>query len=195
MVEAILAGLMISLGGTIYLACSNQIVGAILFSIGLLTILQFQWRLFTGKAGLLATKDISFSRLLQILLGNGIGCLTMGLVFRFTEWGQNRIAQRAAEIVFTRTDTNNVFDNFILGILCGILMYIAVQAYTTKPFVTVMCVSAFILAGFNHCVADMFYYALGTPLNSILQACIAFVATVCGNLLGCNIIPLIDSKD
>lgn len=193
MIRSILAGIMISLGGIIYLSCPNQIVGAILFSIGLLTILHFQWRLFTGKAGLLATKDISFSRLMQVLLGNGISCIVLGLSLRFTNWGRT-IVQAAAAIVEKRID-NNILENFILGVFCGILMYIAVTSYSTKPFVTVMCVAAFILAGFNHCIADMFYYTLGTPLQLIPQMLVALAATICGNVCGCNIIPLLDYKD
>ena len=53
MIQSILAGLMIALAAGINLAVGGPL-GALLFSIGLLTILHFQFYLFTGKAGLLA---------------------------------------------------------------------------------------------------------------------------------------------
>jgi formate/nitrite transporter FocA (FNT family) len=82
------------------------------------------------------------------------------------------------------------FENIILGIFCGLLMYIAVTAYETKPWVTVMCVSAFILSGFNHCVADMFYCFIASPHINIGLAAIMILCTTVGNVIGCNIIPL-----
>jgi len=42
-----LAGLMIGVGGTVYLSVSNPIIGSLLFAVGLFTILVFQMQLFT----------------------------------------------------------------------------------------------------------------------------------------------------
>lgn len=53
MMVSILAGMLITLGAILYLTIGN-VVGAIMFSLGLLTILYFKLELFTGKAGLLA---------------------------------------------------------------------------------------------------------------------------------------------
>jgi formate/nitrite transporter FocA (FNT family) len=65
-------------------------------------------------------------------------------------------------------------------------MYIAVAHYETKPWMTVMCVAAFILSGTNHCVADMFYLTLGEFSHEALTA--LFWTTV-GNIIGTNLIP------
>ena len=59
MIKAILAGFMIAMGAGLYLTVGGP-VGAFLFSVGLLTILKFGFYLFTGKAGLLATKEIKW---------------------------------------------------------------------------------------------------------------------------------------
>ena len=53
MIRSILAGLTIALAAGIYLVVGGPL-GAFMFSLGLLTILHFQFYLFTGKAGLLA---------------------------------------------------------------------------------------------------------------------------------------------
>ena len=50
-VSAIIAGMLIGMGGTVYLSQSNAVIGSFLFSIGLYTILVFQLHLYTGKIG------------------------------------------------------------------------------------------------------------------------------------------------
>lgn len=187
MIKSILAGMMIGIGGTVYLNCPDKIAGAILFSVGLLTILFYKWNLFTGKAGLLATKGIKPLKLLSVWGGNAIGCAITGMLIRLCD---TKIATAANNIITVRT-TNPFIVNIVLGIFCGMLMYIAVTSYPTKPFVTVMCVATFILAGFNHCVADMFYCAAGATLETILPMTGAVLATTCGNVIGCNLIPLL----
>ena len=50
-VKAVLSGFMIGIGGTVYLSCSNKIVGAFLFTIGLITICEFGFNLYKiGRA-------------------------------------------------------------------------------------------------------------------------------------------------
>ena len=46
--SAILAGMLIGMGGTVFLSQSNPVVGSFLFAIGLFTIVVFQLHLFTG---------------------------------------------------------------------------------------------------------------------------------------------------
>ena len=70
--NSILAGIMIAVAATTYLSVGG-IVGACLFSLGLMTILVFKWDLFTGKAGLLATGEIKIGKLIKIWFGNLVG--------------------------------------------------------------------------------------------------------------------------
>ena len=71
------------------------------------------------------------------------------------------------------------FNNmFVLGIGCGMLMQIGVTAYKKNyPFLTAMCVMAFILAGYKHCIA----YAY----NSL--DVMSFALIVLGNIIGAKI--------
>jgi hypothetical protein len=55
---AILAGFLIGMGAIINLSVGG-IYGALLFAFGLMTIVSFKYNLFTGKAGLLVTKEIT----------------------------------------------------------------------------------------------------------------------------------------
>jgi formate/nitrite transporter FocA (FNT family) len=180
------------MGGIIFLESPNTIVGALLFCIGSLTILHFIWNLFTGKAGLLAKKEIKPLDLLLVWCGNAIGCFTCGLLIRLAKPDFADGATLAA-IINTRC-TNEIYENLILGVFCGVLMYIAVASYSTTPFLAVLYVATFILSGFNHCVADMFYFAAGATIDTILPMTIAIITTSVGNLFGCNLIPLLDRR-
>lgn len=182
---SILAGILIALGGVAYLKIGG-VVGAVLFSIGLLTILHFKCELFTGKAGLLASRAIHPIKLGGIYCGNMIGCALMAGLLSLTALSQS-IGDPAAAITLIR-QTNLWYENIIFGVLCGIFMYIAVAHYETKPWVTVMCVAGFILSGTNHCVADMFYLFMGgfSWLGLLALGC-----TTVGNIIGCNLIPLL----
>ena len=123
---SIVAGMMIAIGGVIYLTLSG-LEGALLFSMGLLTILVLKMELFTGKAGLLATNEIKPGKLLEIWVGNFLGtfCLALGLIG--TPKGVE-LANKASEIVAIRL-ANGPFTNFIYGIICGMLMYMAVKTW------------------------------------------------------------------
>ena len=46
-VRGVLAGLMISIGGYVYLGCENRVVGAVFFTVGLITITLFGFDLYT----------------------------------------------------------------------------------------------------------------------------------------------------
>ena len=54
-VNSISAGILIAIGGSVYLACDNKYAGAALFSVALLCICYLGYYLFTGKIGYLAT--------------------------------------------------------------------------------------------------------------------------------------------
>ena len=63
------------------------------------------------------------------------------------------------------------------GIGCGMLMSLA--TYKESPlWMCLLCVPAFILAGFNHCIADAYYAMAGVNIG------ISFVGTVIGNIIG-----------
>ena len=64
-------------------------------------------------------------------------------------------------------------------------MYIAVKSFKDMPYLTIMCVAAFILLGANHCVADMVYMFLsGVNWNGL----VSILFTTLGNIIGCNLI-------
>lgn len=180
--RAILAGLMISFGGIIYLSVGG-VLGAALFSVGLLSILHLNLDLFTGKAGRLVTGDISVQSLSTILLGNLCGTFFMGFLCR----NSLHISDAAYEIVVKRNNLE-ILEAIFLGVCCGMLMYIATS--NASIVLTIFCVTTFISCGFTHCIADSFYYALASEFSHPAP----FIFTILGNIIGCNAIPLMLNK-
>jgi formate/nitrite transporter FocA (FNT family) len=185
---SILAGFLIAMGGIINLTLGG-IPGALFFSLGLLTIVTFKYELFTGKAGLLTTGEIKSWKLFTIWLGNFIGTAACALMVSMTPSAET-LTTKAAAIVALRSGQPAIV-NLLLGIYCGMLMYIAVTGfkYSQNYLFIIMPVAFFILCGFNHCVADMFYTSLGaTEWKHYLH----LIPTTIGNIIGFNLIPLAD---
>lgn len=184
MIQSILAGIMIALAAGIYLVVGGPL-GAFLFAFGLLTILHFQFYLFTGKAGLLIQNKITPIELAEIYYGNLVGCGAGSIVLLGSGV---QIAEPAAAIIATRI-SNSWFENIFLGIICGILMYIAVEHYISAPHMTMICVATFILFGANHCIADMVYMFLAADTETFVPMTTAIFQTTIGNLIGASLIP------
>ena len=77
--KSIIAGMAIALGCCLYLLAPNPIIGAILFSCGLLCVRIYDLNLFTGKIQYMTTNKYDFSYYLIVLLGNlvGVGVIAM----------------------------------------------------------------------------------------------------------------------
>ena len=186
--SAVLAGIMISFGGGVYLSCESKLAGAILFSLGLTVILLNGMLLFTGKtAYLFENKPSYIPYLLTIWLGNILGCMLMGLL---ASTAKPALGETAVTVCETKLGQSPL-QTLILGALCGVLVYIAVDFFKSdddnkafpKYLMVFTCIPAFILCGFEHSVADMFYFAAGGRLYSV-QGIVYILLVSAGNLVG-----------
>lgn len=156
--KSFLSGLMISIGGVVYLSCSNKVVGAVLFAVGLFTICVFGFNLFTGKIGYIIDNKNKPDCLI-IWLGNFLGCVVFGLLCRIANSQLNEVAFTAMSLKAEQA----FYQTFIRAFFCGVLMFIAVDNFKNnkdsfgKYIGIFFCVPAFILCGFEHSVADMVY--------------------------------------
>ena len=191
--SSILAGIAISLG-----AIANLVVGPplgpFLFAVGLFMVIALKLDLFTGRAGLLATKEFKPLNLLVVWVGNFIGCFMSGVIvlFTFPEATMEKVVSGATKIMTMRLNSP-WYTLVVLGIMCGILMYMAVQGsaraeMSYKPFVAMLPVVVFIFSGYAHCVAGMFYYSAA---QMYAQAALPVLFVTIGNVIGCNIPPLL----
>lgn len=173
--KSIVAGICISLGGMAKLLVGG-IFGSILFSFGLISVFSFEANLFTGKAG--HVQEFGWKNLGIVWLGNLIGCSIMA----FFGW--------AACLNYT---TIQLMSNGILfkSLLCGIVMYLTVDGYknTKNIFCILLGIPLFIMCGFAHSVAYMFYlFAVG---DFTIESIMLLFGVSIGNFIGCNIIPFI----
>lgn len=197
--KAILSGILIGIGGTVYLAVENKYLGGFLFSLGLFTILRYSFALYTGKVGYIPERKPIYLREVGItLLGNAVGTGITALLIRLSRTG---ILVHENALNAMQTKMNDGFlSRLILGFFCGLLMFIAVDngnrckeenRDTSFIFGTVLPVMVFIFCGFNHSVADCFYFfaAVDSP-EMIFSGIIYLLTVVIGNALGGILIPL-----
>ena len=180
--SAILAGLCISIG------CGG-IGGAVLFAFGLLAVVHYKLKLYTGTAGFIRAKG-DWSMLLFVLLGNIIGC---GLTALAVTYAQPDILPPDLAIVQSRL-AKGPFACFLLAIGCGFIMTTAVQFGREGKFLPLLFgVPVFILCGFAHSIADAFYF-LAVPELYSPQLLIVYIAEVLGNFAGCNLYRWVIAK-
>ena len=189
-ISGIAAGILISIGGTIYLSCDIKYVGAILFSVALLCICLKGYSLFTGKIGFIPEKHDkeAFSVLLLGLLGNAIATVICGFIIRAA---LPAVGDNALTICTTKLE-QPVLSALVRAIFCGILMYLAVSIYRdhNKNIVgIVFCIPVFILCGFEHSIADMFYFAASGIVS--VKAFLYLWVIIAGNAIGGLLLPFI----
>jgi formate/nitrite transporter FocA (FNT family) len=203
-VYAVLAGICIGLGGTVFLRLKDaftggNVVGALLFTIGLFTICTRGYNLFTGKACyLFDNKPDYLLTLLVIWVGNLLGCCILAYVERATGicGAESGINITAAGMVDSKMSAG-YGSLFLLGCICNVFIYIAVNGYAKNPhelgkyLSLFLGVSIFILCGTEHSVADMYYWAVsGTLAAQPGASLLRLVVISLGNVVGGVTFPL-----
>lgn len=191
LMKGILAGIAICIGGVIYLTLENHMVGAMLFSIGLFTIYTFELDLFTGKICFIPNKELKFLKTVGIVyVGNFIGTFSIGYILRFTKL--SKLVDHTATMVDGKL-ADTLFSSFIMAIFCGMLMSIAVIGFKIirdgvgRYLALILPIMVFILSGFEHSIADMFYISLANAWG--MRAFIFLLVVSVGNLIGGMILP------
>lgn len=202
LIKGILAGIAISLGGWLCLRANavmdNNFVGSFIFAAGLILIVNFEFYLYTGKiCYLFDNKDKkNWLHLLCGLIGNAIGCLMMGILMRVSFGESLDTLFGNVEAMISSKINTAWYINAIKSFFCGMLVYLAVEGFKKiennfgKYVVLVLCIGGFVFAGFEHCVANMFYYALGSSYN--LTTLIVLLICILFNSLGGLFIPVLN---
>lgn len=207
LIKSILAGIMVSFGGFISLRTNiiseSNVLGAFLFTFGLIVICNFDYNLFTGKICYILdnnSKNVQnkIMDIIIILFGNMIGALLFSFVLKLSI-PDNQINNLL--ITSLKETVNNKlnykwYQMIGLGFFCGILINIAVEGFKkiSNPFgkyvVLVLSVVGFILCGFEHSIANMFYYFFSDNY-SVTSFC-SLLLCVIGNTIGGLFIPLLN---
>lgn len=190
---AIMAGVFIAMGGVVFLSLNNKIVGAFMFSLGLFAVCTLKYNLFTGKVGYLFCNDVKtyLPWCLMVWVGNLVGSIIVAELVRLTRVAPG-IIEKSTKLVQVKAD-DTLISLFVLGIFCNIMVVHAVDQYLNNPHEIgkylgiIMSIMVFILCGFEHCIADMFYIQMARMWNS--QTIIALIVITLGNVVGGILIP------
>ena len=198
--NALYSGLFIGIAGTVFLATPNKTAGAIFFAFALLSIICYGFKLFTGAVGYLAVQEKKefFPYLLSLVviwLGNLGGCFFVGCMIRASRvfpLFEKRVISLCADKM-----ADSFTSLLILAFFCGILMYVGVETFRkeklpgfVRGIMVFLCVIVFILSGFEHSIAGMYYFAVAGEWN--LAALKAVGIMTLGNALGGMLIPFGD---
>lgn len=194
--NGVIGGMLIGVGGCVSLSCDNKYIGSLLFSLGLFAIVQFGFGLYTGKVGYIPLRKPAYLlECLFTLIGNALGTFLDAILLR-----QTRIFSAIGEKAMTSVEAklgDGYLSMFVLAIFCGMLMFLAVDnarisraegGHIEKTVGVIFCVMAFILCGFNHCIADMFYLFLTSRMT---DAGAYLPLVILGNSLGGMLLPLL----
>lgn len=200
--SSVLSGIAVAIAGWGFLAFPN-IIGAILFSFGLLTVVNYKLKLYTGTAGFVPLRYEdgrsrwlkAIGELLFILGANIFGCLLVSLLTRMSPI---ELGEQAQKILESRLAIGPMRAGF-LAIGCGFIMTTVVTfAREGKPLTLLLGVPLFINCGFPHCLADAFYY-MTVPVDYTLahfgEVAVLYPCLVIGNFIGCNLYRFIAPKN
>ena len=182
--SALLAGICIGIAGFGYLAIGG-VVGAVTFAFGLLAVVHYRLKLYTGTAGFFIKGE--FAKLCAILGLNIVGCLLVAMMARVSPMPLQETAQRILEGRLAA----GWWQCGVLAIGCGFIMTTAVKWGREAKFLPLLFgVPLFIVCGFPHCIADAFYY-LVVPADFLAanaaQVLLLYASIVVGNFVGCNL--------
>lgn len=152
-----------------------RVVGGLVFTLGLSLVLIGGAELFTGNNLIVmawASGKVSTRTMLRnwtiVYFGNFIGALGLVVLVYFSHHLEMNDGRVGLSVLNTaagkiRPDMATLF---VKGILCNVLVCAAVwlayagRSVTDKMVAVVLPVSAFIAAGFEHCVANMYFLPL-----------------------------------
>jgi nitrite transporter NirC len=193
-VRGIYAGILIGLASLLYLSVENAYLGSLLFSLGLLVVCAEGLYLYTGKVGYLARQKNYLKTVITTLVSNAIGITfvsVLGLI------AKPNLVHKARLLVDVKLN-NPIESVIILSMFCGMMMYIAVEGYqrisneTAKVLVVVFAVMIFILAKFEHSIANMTYLIVSKTFT--LKSLFYLLLMIFGNGIGASILCYTDKK-
>ena len=173
---SILSGILVGIGVIINVLSPNKYIGSMLFSLALLTIIDLQLQLFTGQIGFAIDKKFTFVEYIFMLFGNLLG-ISVVVVSLFPFIGTNASYEQMIKIATNKFSHTHI-QLLICGIMCGILMMIAV--YCKNMIITIFCIMTFILSGYEHCIASFPFLVFAPSIVNLTK----FLTIVVGNSIG-----------
>ena len=185
-VLAVLAGAFIALGAVFATTVSAdggelpygvvRLLAGLTFSLGLILVVCAGAELFTGNNLVVmawASRRVSTTRLLGnwtlVWVGNLVGAVGTAVIVYVSgqyTFGGGAVGETALSIASAKTSLD-VLDAVALGVMCNALVCLAVwltygaRTTTDKVLAVIPPIAAFVAAGFEHSVANMYFLSIG----------------------------------
>ena len=192
LVSSFISGILIAIGGVVFLSTENKYLGAFAFAVGLFFIVEGGFKLYTGAIGYALDNDKTTNFLLPVIVvGNFLGTFFVSGIIHLTRIFEN-ITLKANELVNTKLN-DSWYSVLILAIMCGILIYLGVNTFKksnnnfSKVFAIIICVFVFIISSYEHCIANMFYISIADAWS--LKSLLYMLLMIIGNSIGGLLIP------
>jgi formate/nitrite transporter len=204
---AVLAGAFIGLGAMVSTVAStgsalgygpSRLLAGLAFSLGLVLVLVGGAELFTGNALIVmawAERRVTSEALLRnwaiVYAGNFIGAASTAVGVYFSgihALGNGEVAETALAIASAKVSLG-FGEAFFRGVFCNALVCLAVwlgfsaRSNTDKILGIVFPITAFVAAGFEHSVANMYFVPMGMMLSSGAAGDLTWGGFLLGNLL------------
>ena len=200
--NTIMAGAYIALGAIAYLVTPDKVVGACFFTLGIFLVTNYSSMLITRVVPMYFAKlDYKWTHIPMAIVGNFIGAFIVGALISGTRL-VNTLQDPLTKIVNAKL-TDNLLSSFIMAIFCGIL--VAYSSLTSRKykkgsiaqlFYTAIFIVAFVVCGFDHVVANEFYFSLYSFINGFDFAMLLnLLIVLAGNLVGGFFIAIIENKN
>lgn len=216
----ILAGAFISLGAMLCTVVTtgsglgfgiNKLLGGLVFCLGLILVVMAGAELFTGNTLIVMSWMSGKTRLTRLLrnwalvyVANLVGALSLvGLMFYTQQWSFNGFGVGANALLIANAKVNLTFGSALArGILCNALVCLAVwlcfsaRTIVDKIAAIIFPITAFVAAGFEHSIANMYFIPIGILMAkqpAVLEAARVTTVDVANlNWLGfiINLIPV-----
>src|SRR3990172_5496985 len=194
MMLGVLAGAFIGLGALFFTLVASdtqlsfgvaRVLGGVAFSLGLILVIVGGAELFTGNNLLVmawADGKITTAEILRnwalVYASNAVGAIGLAVVVYLSRHaGMNEGEVGLAYLKIAAAKTALPFwEAFFKGVLCNLLVCLAVwmalagRSVTDKVFAIIFPISAFVAAGFEHSVANMYFIPLGIMLKGATVA-------------------------
>jgi formate/nitrite transporter len=191
MILGLLAGSFIALGAifmTVVLTGATELpwgvarlLAGLAFSLGLILVIVSGAELFTGDSLMIvacASRRITLGALLRawslVYVGNIVGAVaTAALVFLAGQYGfaEGAVGKMALGIASAKAALPTI-QLFFLAVLCNVLVCLAVwmsfgaRSTTDKIMVIVPPIAAFVAAGFEHSIANLYFLPYGLAIKA-----------------------------
>lgn len=192
LVSSFISGLLIAIGGVVFLSTESKYLGALAFAVGLFFIVEGGFKLYTGAIGYALDNKLNDNLLLAIIVvGNFLGTFFVSGIIHLTRIFA-LVNEKAQNLVNIKLE-DSWYSVLILAIMCGVLIYLGVNTFKksqnnfSKVFAIIICVFVFIISSYEHCIANMFYISIADMWSG--KSILYMLLMILGNSIGGLLIP------